>query len=110
MAVTVIGLDTAKHVFQIHGADAGGRAVLKKRHRRNQITDFTCRAVWLDLKLHDPKQHRHYGRGRERGISKFKKFEGPTQRQSPRLLRNVFSILAGSRTTRSEALPRSLFR
>jgi transposase len=40
MVVKVIGLDTAKHVFQIHGADAAGRAVLKKRLRRNQVTDF----------------------------------------------------------------------
>jgi transposase len=40
MALKVIGLDTAKHVFQIHGADAGGRTVLKKRLRRNQVPDF----------------------------------------------------------------------
>ena len=40
MVAKVIGLDTAKHVFQIHGADAVGRAVLKKRLRRNQVTDF----------------------------------------------------------------------
>ena len=40
MTVKVIGLDTAKHVFQVHGADASGRAVLKKRLRRNQIADF----------------------------------------------------------------------
>ena len=40
MALKVIGLGTAKHVFQIHGADAGGRAVLKKRLRRSQVPDF----------------------------------------------------------------------
>src|SRR5258706_7984661 len=40
MAVHVIGLDTAKHVFQVHGADASGRAVLRKRLRRAQIPDF----------------------------------------------------------------------
>ena len=40
MAVQVIGLDTAKHVFQVHGADASGRAVLRKRLRRAQIPDF----------------------------------------------------------------------
>ena len=40
MAVKVIGLDTAKHVFQVHGADASGRAVLQKRLRRAQIPDF----------------------------------------------------------------------
>jgi hypothetical protein len=40
VAVQVIGLDTAKHVFQVHGADASGRAVLRKRLRRAQIPDF----------------------------------------------------------------------
>ncbi|HLH04673.1 MAG TPA: IS110 family transposase [Bryobacteraceae bacterium] len=40
MAVKVIGLDIAKHVFQLHGADAKGKAVLKKRLRREQVTDF----------------------------------------------------------------------
>ena len=40
MAVKVIGLDTAKHVFQVHGADASGRAVLRKRLRRGQVSDF----------------------------------------------------------------------
>ena len=52
MAVQVIGLDTAKHVFQVHGADANGRAVLRKRLRRAQIPDFfanlpKCAAVGL---------------------------------------------------------------
>jgi transposase len=39
-AVKTIGLDTAKHVFQVHGADASGRRVLTKRLRRNQVADF----------------------------------------------------------------------
>lgn len=40
MSVKVIGLDIAKHVFQVHGADRSGKAVLRKRLRRNQLTDF----------------------------------------------------------------------
>ncbi|MCU1337797.1 MAG: family transposase [Bryobacterales bacterium] len=40
MAVKVIGLDTAKHVFQVHGADSSGRAILHKRLRRSQIPEF----------------------------------------------------------------------
>jgi transposase len=40
MAVKVIGLDTAKHVFQVHGADGTGRAILKKRLKRSQVVDF----------------------------------------------------------------------
>lgn len=40
MAIKVIGLDTAKHVFQVHGADASGKTVLRKRLRRSQLEDF----------------------------------------------------------------------
>ena len=38
--VSVIGLDLAKHVFQVHGADASGRVVLRKRLRRAQVLEF----------------------------------------------------------------------
>ena len=40
MAVKVIGLDTAKHVLQVHGADESGRTVVRKRLRRAQISGF----------------------------------------------------------------------
>jgi transposase len=40
LQVKVIGLDTAKHVFQVHGADKSGRAVLRKRLRRSQVAGF----------------------------------------------------------------------
>ncbi len=36
----VIGLDLAKHVFQVHGADVAGRIVLRKRLRRAQVLEF----------------------------------------------------------------------
>jgi transposase len=38
--VSVIGLDIAKSVFQIHGADRQGRAVLHKRLRRGQMPGY----------------------------------------------------------------------
>lgn len=40
MQLTTIGLDIAKNIFQVHGADATGAAVLKKRLRRNQVLEF----------------------------------------------------------------------
>jgi transposase len=40
MEVTTIGLDLAKHVFQAHGVDAAGDAVLKRRLRRGQMITF----------------------------------------------------------------------
>ena len=32
--VDIVGLDLAKNVFQVHGADGTGRAVLRKKLRR----------------------------------------------------------------------------
>lgn len=40
MQVTTIGLDLAKNVFQVHGADARGKAVLRKQLRRDQVMAF----------------------------------------------------------------------
>jgi transposase len=35
--VTTIGLDLAKHVFQVYGVDAEGGTVLRKQLRRAQV-------------------------------------------------------------------------
>src|SRR5262249_6932739 len=41
--VTTIGLDLAKHVFQVHGVDAEGATVLRKQLRRAQFLAFFSR-------------------------------------------------------------------
>ena len=38
--IITVGLDLAKNVFQAHGADASGRAVLRKKLRRDQVVAF----------------------------------------------------------------------
>jgi len=38
--VTTIGLDLAKNVFQVHGVDASGRAVVRRQLRRSQVVPF----------------------------------------------------------------------
>jgi hypothetical protein len=40
MAITMIGLDTAKSAFQVHGVDEGGRAALKRQLRRSELIPF----------------------------------------------------------------------
>ncbi len=40
MQITTIGLDLAKHVFQVHAADAAGNVVLRRRLRRGQVHTF----------------------------------------------------------------------
>ena len=39
-SVTIVGLDLAKHVFQVHGVDASGRVVIAKAVRRNELLEF----------------------------------------------------------------------
>ncbi len=48
--VSIIGLDIAKHVFQAHGVDASGHAVLRKKISRGRLLPFfasqpPCRVV-----------------------------------------------------------------
>jgi transposase len=39
-ATSVVGLDTAKSVFQVHGVDSSWKVTLRKRLRRGQLTYF----------------------------------------------------------------------
>src|SRR3954468_21459032 len=38
--VTTVGLDLAKNLFQVHGADAQGRPVLRRRLAREKVREF----------------------------------------------------------------------
>ncbi len=35
--ITTVGIDLAKNVFSLHGVDTGGRAVLRRTVRRDQL-------------------------------------------------------------------------
>jgi len=39
-AITTIGLDIAKSVFQVHGVDAGGQVVLRRKLKRRYVVAF----------------------------------------------------------------------
>src|ERR671927_1961662 len=38
--VSTVGLDLAKHIFQLHGADSAGAVVFRKKLRRGQLLSF----------------------------------------------------------------------
>ena len=40
MSISIMGIDTAKFVFQLHGADAQGRVQLKRKLRRDELIAF----------------------------------------------------------------------
>jgi transposase len=39
-AITTIGLDIAKSVFQVHGVDAEGKVVIRRQLRRRHVLAF----------------------------------------------------------------------
>jgi transposase len=58
MKITTIGIDLAKEVFQIHGVDEHGKAVLRKQLRRSKMAEFFANlepcligleAVWQNI-------------------------------------------------------------
>jgi transposase len=40
MQVTTIGIDLAKHVFQVHGVGADGSVVVRRKLRRSEVIRF----------------------------------------------------------------------
>lgn len=38
--ITTIGLDIAKHVFQVHGVDGAGAIMIRRKLRRNDVVEF----------------------------------------------------------------------
>jgi transposase len=45
MQITTIGLDLAKNEFQVHGVDAEGRVVVRRKLRRAKVRQSICEAV-----------------------------------------------------------------
>jgi transposase len=61
MHITTIGLDLAKHWFQVHGVDTAGKVVVKRRLRRTEVGAFSApkNPAWLEWK---PARRRTIGR------------------------------------------------
>jgi len=55
MQVSTIGLDIAKNVFQVHGADAAGKTVITRQLRRGQVIGYfeklpPCLVAWKPVR------------------------------------------------------------
>jgi len=65
--VTTIGLDLAKNVFQVHGVDASGRAVVRRQLRRSQLLPFFERQAACLVGI-EACATSHHGGGRSRSL------------------------------------------
>ncbi len=60
--VSTIGLDIAKHVFQVHGADASGRVVFRKKIPRSKLMEFFASQPRCVVALEACGGAHHWGR------------------------------------------------
>src|ERR687893_434879 len=69
MSITMIGLDIAKSVFQLHGIDASGKAQLKRKLRRSELIPFFERQPRCTVVMEACGAAHHWARA-PKGMSK----------------------------------------
>lgn len=62
LEISTIGLDLAKSVFQVHGADASGAVVLKKKLRLDAVMGFFARLPHCVVAMEACAGSHHWGR------------------------------------------------
>ncbi len=60
--VSTIGLDLAKNVFQVHGANASGAVVFRKRLRRDGVLKFLAAQPACTVAMEACASSHHWGR------------------------------------------------
>src|SRR5262245_65559467 len=65
-AVTTIGLDIAKSVFQIHGVDAAGNVVVRRRLTRRYVLPFFQKLSPCLVGIEACASSHHWSRDRQR--------------------------------------------
>jgi transposase len=66
MNITTVGIDLAKNVFQVHGVDARGKTVLRKRLRRAQVAEFFVNVPPCLIGMEACGSAHHWGRTLQR--------------------------------------------
>ena len=62
MDVTTIGIDLAKHVFQVHAVDAAGSVVVRRALRRAQVLPFFAKLSPCLIGMEACGTSHHWGR------------------------------------------------
>lgn len=65
MCLTILGIDLAKNVFQLHGTDARGRAVFSRRVKRSQLLDAVASLPPCVIGMEACGSAHHWGRAFE---------------------------------------------
>ena len=60
--ISRIGMDTSKHVFQLHGVDSSERVVLRKKLRRRDVTAFFAKLAPTEVGIEACGGSHHWAR------------------------------------------------
>lgn len=60
--LTLLAIDTSKHVFTLHGVDASGKAILRRELRRSQMEAFFHKLPPTEIALEACGGSHHWGR------------------------------------------------
>ena len=66
MNITAVGIDLAKNVLQVHGVGAGGKVVLRRQLRRDQVVLFFANLPPCLIGMEACASAHHWGRTLER--------------------------------------------
>jgi transposase len=56
-----IGMDTSKHVFQLHGVNAAEQPILRKKMRRKEMADFFAKCPSTVIAIEACAASHHWG-------------------------------------------------
>ncbi len=62
MSITMIGLDTAKSVFQVHAVDSAGQVVIRRKLQRDELLTFFERQGTCTVAMEACGAAHHWGR------------------------------------------------
>jgi hypothetical protein len=98
MQITTIGLDLAKSVFQVHGVDAAGQAVVRKSLRRSQILPFLAKLPPCLVGVEACGTSHHWARPADREVvsgweSRNSSKKTPVHRSNQRSLERLITIV-----------------
>ena len=65
MHITILGIDLSKNVFQLHGVDARGHAVLSRRVTRSQLVEAVASLPPCVIGMEACGSAHHWGRAFE---------------------------------------------
>ncbi|CAM4018922.1 Mobile element protein [Kerstersia gyiorum] len=84
MKITTVGIDLAKNVFQIHGVDERGKAVLKKQIKREQMAVFFVNLPPCLIGMEACGSAHHWARKLQEMGHTYGAFDGSAVRQAVR--------------------------